>query len=118
MSINRATISDREWALICPELSTLPKVKIGDLDKCRQFISGVLWLLRGGMEWRMLPPEYGKWNSVFKRYSRWCALGAWDALLTKFSQHADLQDVSIDGTINRAHACAAGYKKIRQRWKH
>ncbi|WP_219988626.1 IS5 family transposase [Leucothrix pacifica] len=28
-----------------------------------------------------------------------------------FSQQADLQDVSIDGTINRAHACAAGYEK-------
>ena len=111
MSIERATISDREWELILPELSALPKVKIGPLDKCRKFISAVLWLLRGGMEWRMLPSEHGKWNSVFKRYSRWCVLGAWDILLEKFSQHADLQDVSIDGTVNRAHACAAGYQK-------
>ena len=29
--------------------------------------------------------------------------------MSKFSQYADLQDVSIDGTVNRAHACAAGY---------
>lgn len=28
-----------------------------------------------------------------------------------FSQQADWQDVSIDGTINRAHACAAGYQQ-------
>ena len=67
--------------------------------------------LRGGMEWRMLPPENGKWNSVFKRYSRWCAHGAREILLAKFSQYSDLQDVSIDGTVNRAHACAAGYQK-------
>nr|CAA6815716.1 MAG: Unknown protein [uncultured Thiotrichaceae bacterium] len=69
MSIERATISDQEWALISPELSLLPKVKIGNLDKCRQFIGGVLWLLRGGMEWRMLPPEHGKWNSVFNTFA-------------------------------------------------
>lgn len=110
MSIERATISDREWAFIEPVLPNLPGVKIGNLAKCRQFIGAVLWLLRGGMEWRMLPAEYGKWNSVFKRYSRWCVRGAWETLLDHFAQHADLQDVSIDGTINRAHACAAGYE--------
>jgi hypothetical protein len=59
----------------------------------------------------MLPPEHGKWNSVFKRYSRWYARGAWKMLLANFSQAADLHDVSIDGTISRAHACAAGYQK-------
>ena len=41
MSIERATISDREWALICPELSTLPHIKIGNIDKCRKFIGAV-----------------------------------------------------------------------------
>ena len=111
MSIARATISDSEWLFISCELSALPRIKVGNLDKCRKFIGAVLWLLRGGMEWRMLPPEYGKWNSVFKRYSRWCAYGVWDNLLNCFAQQADLQDVSIDGTINRAHACAAGYEK-------
>lgn len=111
MSIERATISDSEWARISPKLPKLPAVKIGSTEKCRQFIGAVLWILRGGMEWRMLPPERGNWNSVFKRYSRWCALGAWDALLVEFTKAADLQDVSIDGTVSRAHACAAGYKK-------
>lgn len=111
MSIERATISDSEWVRILPELSKLPGVKLGSSVKCRQFVSAVLWVLRGGMEWRMLPPEQGKWNSVFKRYSRWCANGVWDGLLGAFAKAADLQDVSIDGTINRAHACAAGYKK-------
>ena len=60
MSIERATISDREWSMIVPILPSLPKVKIGDLNKCRRFIGAVLWVLRGGAEWRMLPPEQGK----------------------------------------------------------
>ena len=61
-----------------------------------------------GHKWRVLPPEHGKWNSIFKRFSRWCASGAWGKLLGHFSEEAGLQDVSIDGKVIRAHACAAG----------
>ncbi|RWC99724.1 MAG: transposase [Mesorhizobium sp.] len=34
-----------------------------------------------GAQWRHLPDEYGKWNSVFRRYRRWVATGVFDALL-------------------------------------
>ena len=37
-----------------------------------------------------------------------CANGAWERLLSLFSEAADLQDVSMDGSVIRAHACAAG----------
>lgn len=55
-----------------------------------------------------MPPTYGEWNSVFKRFSRWCVNGVWDKLFAGFSEVADLQDISMDGSIIRAHACAAG----------
>lgn len=106
--MDRTKLSDSEWARILPQLTKLTDVHLGSLDKCRRFIGASLWILRTGAQWRTLPPEHGKWNSVFKRYSRWCSNGAWDKLLNCFSEHADLQDVSIDGTVTRAHACAAG----------
>jgi len=45
---------------------------------------------------------------VFKRFSRWCERGVWQSLHKGCSQHPDLQQVLIDSTIARAHACAAG----------
>ena len=106
--MSRLKISDNEWLWLLPQLQKISGICIGNLDNCRLFIGAVLWILRSGAQWRTLPESYGKWNSVFKRFSRWCKIGVWDKLLQIFSQHSDLQDVSIDGSVIRAHACAAG----------
>ncbi|MEQ1637849.1 MAG: IS5 family transposase [Methylococcales bacterium] len=106
--MNRIELSDAEWVRLLPFLKEQPGIHVGLPDTCRLFISASLWILRSGAQWRSLPSGHGKWNSVFKRFSRWCANGIWGKLLGYFSQEADLQDVSIDGSVIRAHACAAG----------
>ena len=106
--MNRINLSDEEWVRILANLKRLTGIHVGKPDTCRRFISACLWILRSGSQWRVLPPTHGKWNSIFKRFSRWCANGAWEKLLSHFSEASDLQDVSMDGSIIRAHACAAG----------
>jgi transposase len=34
----------------------------------RLYFEGMMWIARTGSQWRHLPDEYGKWNSVFRRY--------------------------------------------------
>jgi len=34
----------------------------------RSFFKGMMWMARTGAPWRHPPGEYGKWNSVFRRY--------------------------------------------------
>jgi transposase len=41
----------------------------------RLFFEGMTWMARTGSQWRHLPTEYGKWNSVFRRYRRWVEIG-------------------------------------------
>ena len=106
--MNRIKLSDEEWVRLLPFLKKIPGIHVGLPDTCRLFIGASLWILRSGAQWRVLPSAHGKWNSVFKRFSRWCANGIWGKLLDYFSQDSDLQDVSIDGSVIRAHACAAG----------
>ena len=105
---NRLEISDEEWRAIHPILKAQPRVRLGSEAKCRAFLVAVLWVLRSGAQWRLLPESLGNWNSVFKRFSRWCEHGVWEAVHKGCVDLPDLQAVFIDSTVIRAHACAAG----------
>ena len=52
----------------------------------RLFLEAVLWIARTGSPWRDLPPGFGSWNTVFKRFRHrvkadvfkrifWCRVG-------------------------------------------
>jgi transposase len=105
---NRLEISDEEWRVIYPILVIRRDIRLGSEAKVRAFMAAVLWVLRSGSQWRLLPAGLGLWNSVFKRFSRWCRLGVFKALHSVCAGQPDLQSVFIDSTVIRAHACAAG----------
>ena len=92
-------------------LQTVDNAYIGQEEKARKFIEAVHWMTRSGTSWRFLPREYGRWNTVYKRFVAWRDKNIWNKLHQFFIQDPDLEWVSIDSTIVRAHASAAGYKK-------
>lgn len=65
-----------------------------------------------GARRRHLSYEYGKWNSVFRRYRRWLEVGVFDAMLESLAEMVERDPSAdmIDSTIVRAHHCAAGLK--------
>ncbi|WP_408904429.1 transposase [Novacetimonas hansenii] len=42
----------------------------------RLFVNGCLCILRSGVHWTEVPEQYGKWETVHRRFSRWCHDGA------------------------------------------
>jgi transposase len=71
MLSDRFMIGDKQWELIephCPGKKSDPGRSGSD---ARLFVEAVLWIARTGAPWRDLPAEFGKWNSVFKRFRYW-----------------------------------------------
>ena len=100
-----------QWEKILSFLKTCPNIYIGQENECRQFLEAVFWITRSGSQWRLLPEQYGNWNTVYKRFARWSAAGVFEKLFENFSSDRDLEYLLIDSTIVRAHACSSGAQK-------
>jgi hypothetical protein len=64
-------VSREQFAKIYETLSAARKqTKPRRLDLYEVFC-GVLYVLKGGIQWRMLPQEYPKWRSVYAYWQIW-----------------------------------------------
>ena len=106
-------MTDAEWALIGPLLPAERGRSCRPAQDNRRYFEAMMWMARTGAQWRHLPDEYGKWNSVFRRYRRWVETGVFEALLETLAElvERDRSADMIDSTIVRAHHCAVGIKR-------
>ncbi|MCW2679036.1 MAG: family transposase [Frankiales bacterium] len=74
----------------------------------RPVIEGCIYRLKGGIPWRMLPREYGAWQTVHRRHQRWSQDGTWDRIPAELQAQAETAgeidwQISVDSTISRVH---------------
>ncbi len=84
------------------------RIHTKDRARERRFLEAAYWIDRSGAQWRLLPAVYGAWNSVYKRFARWDDLGVWERRFARVADEPDLQRVTIDAAMVRAHAGAVG----------
>ena len=104
-------LSERQFERVYALLQDERRIHTKQRERERRFLEAVYWVDRSGAQWRFLPAEYGKWNSVYTRFARWDDLGVWERLFNGVADDPDLQAVMLDATVVRAHACAAGAPK-------
>ena len=106
--MSRLELSEDQWTKILQFLRGRTDLYVGQESECRRFMEAVLWVDRSGAQWRLLPSEYGNWNSVYKRFARWADRGIWELLHQHLAGDPDMEYLIIDSTVVRAHPCAAG----------
>lgn len=114
------TFTDEQWARIEPLLPTNVGRQGHPFGEHRRVVEGIVYRYRTGMPWRDLPRgEFGPWKTVWKRHRRYAGDGTWDRVLAQLLAEADTAglvdwNVSVDGTINRAHQHATNTTRPEQ----
>ena len=72
------------------------------------FAEAVPWIVRTGSPWRDLPEEFGKWNTVFKRFGDWVKADIWQKRFDAVSDQPDMEYAMVDATIVKVHRHGQG----------
>jgi len=67
-------------------------------------------MVRSGAQWRLLPLDYSHWNTVYKHFNRWSQQSIWTQVYQSMIDLPDQENLLLDTTLIRAHACTAGAK--------
>lgn len=110
MRLERFVITDRSWQIIEPLLPGTDRSRGVTAKDNRLFLEAVLWKVRLGGPWRDLPPGFGHWNSVFRRFRRWAKAGVFDRIFAAVTGDPDFEYVLVAGTIVRVYQKASGAK--------
>jgi putative transposase len=73
-------LTDEQWHLIRRFLPPASNVGRPRTVCRRRVIDAVLYVVRTGCQWRMLPHDFPKWRTVYKLYWEWQLRGVWERI--------------------------------------
>lgn len=108
--LSRHDISDDHWNRIRSLLPGQAGGHGGVGHDTRTFLNAIRYLAKTGIAWADLPTCFGKSNSLWQRYNRWCERGVWATIAAELRDD-DTEWLSVDSSCIRASVAAAGAKK-------
>lgn len=124
------SLTDAQWAFLQPMLPPVKKRGRPPTDR-RRIVDAILYVLKGGIPWRLLPGDFPPWKTVYHIFRQWSRGHLWEALNARLRAHVrategkrcrptaailDSQSVKSDG-----HGGAVGFdaaKGIKGRKRH
>ena len=123
-------LTDAQWKFLKP---MLPKRKKRGRPPTnpRRILNAILYIVKGGIQWRLLPANFPPWKTVYHVFRKWSVDHVWETLNARLRAHVratvgkrcrptgailDSQSVKSD-----AHGGAVGFdagKRIKGRKRH
>ncbi len=102
-------LSERQMARISPHFPLSHGVpRVDD----RRVVSGIIYVIRNGLQWKDAPAGYGPHKTLYNRFIRWSRLGVFNRILAELSARGGGTDkLMIDATHLKAHRTAASLLK-------
>jgi transposase len=86
--LSRGDLTEAEWRILKGLLPIEPENRGRGRppEQNRSIINGILWRLRCGAPWRDVPPKYGSWNTIYRRFRRWSEAGVWESVAVTLAE--------------------------------
>src|ERR1700757_1745535 len=102
-------LSERQMARISPYFP--PSHGIPRVDD-RRVVSGIVYVIRNGLQWKDAPKEYGPHKTLYNRFIRWSRMGVFDRIFPALASAGPKPErIMIDATHLKAHRTAASLLK-------
>ncbi|GAN91762.1 transposase [Gluconobacter frateurii M-2] len=78
----------------------------------RRILSGIVYVIRNGLQWKDAPKAYGPHKTLYNRFIRWSRLGVFDRIFVALTEQAGRSKrLMIDATHLKAHRTSASLLK-------
>ncbi|MDP7426461.1 MAG: IS5 family transposase [Rhodospirillales bacterium] len=75
-------------------------------------ISGIIHVIKRGLQWRDAPSDYGPSKTLYNRFVRWSRMGVFDRIFAELAAGEGIpEQLQIDATHLKAHRTAASLLK-------
>ncbi|PTM40491.1 transposase [Bosea sp. 124] len=102
-------LSERQMTRISPHFPLSHGVpRVDD----RRVVSGIVYIIRSGLQWKDAPKGYGPHKTLYNRFIRWSRLGVFDRIFAGLAGEGPKPErIMIDATHLKAHRTAASLLK-------
>ena len=101
-------LSDSQFARIKPYFPRSHGVaRVDD----RRVISGIIYVIKHGLQWKDTPREYGPHKTLYNRFVRWSRMGVFNHIFEELAKSSKSDRLMIDATHLKAHRTAASLHK-------
>jgi len=78
----------------------------------RRVLSGIIYVIRNGLQWKDAPRGYGPHKTLYNRFVRWSRMGVFNKIFAELAgQDGPPDRLMIDATHLKAHRTAASLLK-------
>jgi putative transposase len=85
-------LNDTQWALIAPLLPEKQSSRGRPRTwRFRDLVDGILYIVRSGCAWRMMPHDLPPWQTVYGYYWQWRNTGLWEKINAVLVQKVRVQ---------------------------